>query len=294
MPLLLFGKNGQVGFELRRTLAPLDRVVALDVPEVDFTSPDSIRGCVHETRPSIIVNAAAYTAVDRAESESDRAYQINAIAPGILAEEARRIGALLIHFSSDYVHPGTKNTPSLEDDAAGPLSAYGKSKLAGDIAIQQSGCAHYIFRPCWVYGARAGNFMLTMMRLAREREELRVVRDQVGAPTWSRLIAEATALVLKQTSSAEAARPYQGVYHLCASGSTSWHGFAKAIIHRMPADAKKCPAVEPISTCDYPTPARRPAYSVMSCAKLQRAFGLSLPHWEETLDLVLEDFKLNY
>jgi dTDP-4-dehydrorhamnose reductase len=286
--ILLFGKIGQVGWELRRTLAPLGPLVCVDFPEVDLTKPESIRKWIQDASPGIIVNAAAYTAVDKAESEPALATKINGDAPGIMAEEAKRRGALLIHYSTDYVFDGAKAVPYVEDDPPNPLSAYGRSKLAGDQAIQRSGCRHLIFRLCWVYGARGGNFMLTMMRLARERETLRVVADQVGCPTPSRLIAEATALALLQARDADFAARASGVYHLCCAGHASWHEFARAIMDQMPASERKCRVVEAITTPDYPTPAKRPAYSVMSCAKLQRTFGLTLPDWHDALRLVLE------
>jgi dTDP-4-dehydrorhamnose reductase len=286
--ILLFGKVGQVGWELRRTLAPLGTLACVDFPEVDFTRPDSIRHWIGEVAPDIIVNAAAYTAVDKSESESALADRINSEAPGIMAEEARRRGALLVHYSTDYVFDGAKTEPYVEEDPPGPLGAYGRSKLAGDIAIQQVGGRHLIFRLCWVYGARGSNFMLTMMRLARERETLRVVRDQIGCPTPSRLIAEATALAIQQACSPGPASGADGVYHLCCAGQTSWHGFASAIIDQMPAAGRKCRAVEAIAAAEYPTAARRPAYSVLSCAKLRRTFGLALPSWADALRLVLD------
>jgi len=286
--ILLFGKIGQVGWELRRTLAPLGRLVCVDYPEVDFTQPDSIRTWIREAAPDIVVNAAAYTAVDKAEAESALALKINGEAPGVMAGEAKKLGSLLVHYSTDYVFDGTKTAPYVETDAPNPLGAYGRTKLAGDQAIQAVGCAHLIFRLCWVYGARGNNFLLTMQRLAREREKLRVVRDQIGCPTWSRMIAETTAFALQQARTAEKARALSGVYHLCASGQTSWHGFASAIIDLMPAEEKKCREVEAIASAEYPTPTRRPAYSVMSTAKLERVFGLQLPDWHDSLRLVLE------
>src|SRR5262249_14623644 len=233
-------------------------------------------------------NAAAYTAVDKAETDAERCQLINGIAPGILAEEAKKSNALLVHYSTDYIFDGSKPTPYVEDDVPNPLGAYGRSKLAADRAIQQIGVPHLIFRLCWVYGARGQNFMLTMMRLAREREKLRVVQDQVGSPTWSRMIAETTALALKQVLRSPEASSLTGVYHLAASGQTSWHGFAKAIIDLMPAEGKKCAVVEPITTAEYPLPAKRPAFSVLSCEKLQRTFGLRLPDWHESLKQVVE------
>jgi dTDP-4-dehydrorhamnose reductase len=286
--ILLFGKVGQVGWELRRTLAPLGPLACVDYPEVDFTSPDSIRRWIRETSPDIIVNAAAYTAVDKAESEPALAMQINGEAPGIMAEEARQRGALLVHYSTDYVFDGAKTTPYVEEDAPNPLGVYGRSKLAGDTAIQQVGGRHLIFRLCWVYGPRGNNFMLTMMRLAREREKLRVVRDQIGCPTTSRLIAETTALALQRLRAPGPAAAGLGVYHLCCAGQTSWHGFASAIVEQMPAAEKKCREVEAIGAAEYPTPTRRPAWSVMSCERLRRTFGLVLPDWRDALRLVLE------
>ncbi len=286
--ILLIGKIGHVGWELRRTLAPLGRVVAIDYPEIDLTEGTSIRKWIAEVAPSVIINAAAYTAVDQAESEEERATKLNGLAPGILAEEAKKKGALLVHYSTDYVYDGTKNEPYTEEDRPNPLSAYGRSKLAGDQAIQAVDGPYLIFRLCWVYGARGRNFMLTMMRLARERETLRVVSDQRGSPTWCRMIAEATSLALKQVLLAPDPQSYRGIYHLCASGSTSWHKFAEAIVGGMPAEGKRCRQVQAITTAEYVVPARRPACAVLSSAKLERMFGLRLPPWEESLELVLE------
>jgi len=286
--ILLIGKIGQVGWELRRTLAPMAHITCVDFPDIDLTSGDSIRRWVRETRPKIVINAAAYTAVDKAESEPDKAMRINGVAPGILAEEAMKLGALLVHYSTDYVFDGARTEPYVETDAPNPLGTYGRTKLAGDEAVRAIGDAHLIFRLCWVYGGRGQNFMLTMMRLAREREKLRVVSDQVGCPTWSRMIAETTTLALKQAIAADDLGSFTGTYHLAASGVTSWHGFADAIIRLMPAQGKKCLAVEAICTAEYPTPTKRPAYSVLGCGKLERVFGLRLPHWEESLKQVLE------
>jgi len=286
--ILLFGKVGQVGWELRRTLAPLADIVCVDYPDVDFTAPDSIRRHLDAAAPDIIVNAAAYTAVDKAETETALATKINADAPGVMAGEAARRGALLVHYSTDYVFDGTKTTPYVEDDPANPLGAYARTKHAGDEAIRRSGCDHLIFRLCWVYGARGSNFLLTMQRLAREREKLRVVADQVGCPTWSRLIAGTTALALRQIQTAADARAVSGTYHLCATGQTSWHGFARAIVDLLPAETRKCREVEAITSAEYPTPTKRPAYSVMSTAKLERVFGLRLPDWHDSLRQVVE------
>lgn len=286
--ILIIGKIGQVGWELRRTLAALGKVVAVDFPDIDLTSPDSITKWVRDTRPQVILNAAAYTAVDKAETDFDRCNRINGVAPGILAEEAKHASALLVHYSTDYVYDGSKTTAYTESDLPNPLGAYGRSKLAGDNAITQVDGNHMIFRLCWVYGARGQNFMLTMMRLAREREQLRIVRDQFGCPTWSRLIAETTTLALRQALLAKDPAAFKGLYHLAASGQTTWHGFADAIIRFMPAEGKKCKSVEGITTAEYPLPAKRPAYSVLSCEKLKTTFGLQLPDWEESLRQVVE------
>jgi dTDP-4-dehydrorhamnose reductase len=286
--ILLIGKIGQVGWELRRTLAPMGQVACGDYPEIDLTSGDSIRRWVRESRPNIVINAAAYTAVDKAESDPDKAMQINGVAPGILAEEAKKTGALLVHYSTDYIFDGTKTKPYEETDSPNPLGAYGRSKLAGDEAVRAIGGAYLIFRLCWVYGARGQNFMLTMMRLARDREKLRVVADQTGCPTWSRMIAQTTTLALKQAVVVGDWGALSGTYHLASSGMTSWQGFAQAIINLMPAEGKKCSVVEAISTPEYPTPAKRPPYSVLGCGKLERVFGLRLPHWEDSLRQVME------
>jgi dTDP-4-dehydrorhamnose reductase len=286
--ILIIGKIGQVGWELRRTAAPLGRIVTVDYPDIDLTDGGSIRKWVRDTRPQVIINAAAYTAVDKAENEPDRCQQINGIAPGILAEEAKTARALLIHYSTDYVFDGTKRSPYLEDDSPNPLGTYGRSKLAGDRAVQEVNGAHLIFRLCWVYGGRGQNFLLTVTRLAREREKLRIVADQVGCPTWARLIAETTALSLQRVLPCNDPERFNGIYNLASAGHISWHGFAKAIVDRMPAEIRKCKTVEAISTADYPLPAKRPAYSVLSCEKLERTFGLALPDWQESLEQVLE------
>ena len=236
----------------------------------------------------MVVNAAAYTAVDKAETETELCRQVNAVAPGVLAEEAKKLGALMVHYSTDYIFDGAKTSPYVETDAPNPLGAYGRSKLEGDQAVKASGADHLIFRLCWVYGARGQNFMLTMQRLAREREKLRVVGDQFGCPTWSRMIAETTALALKQVLAGADRSAYNGEYHLAAGGQTNWHEFASRIIELMPEAERKCRAVEKITTAEYPTPAKRPAYSVLDCGKLQKTFGLRLPNWEASLRQVLD------
>lgn len=277
-----------MGWELRRCLSPLAEIVAVDYPELDLTRGESIRQWVREVRPQVIINAAAYTAVDRAEDEPELALAVNGTAPGVLAEEARRLDAWLVHYSSDYVYDGSKREPYVETDPAAPLGAYGRSKLAGDQAVQAAGVRHLIFRLCWVYGLRGNNFLLTMQRLAREREALRVVGDQWGCPTWSRLVAEATTVTLGRTLRTSDPEGVVGLYHLATSGQASWHSFAQGIIDRTPSLAGKGVRVEPITTAEYSAAARRPAWSVLSCEKLERTFGLRLPDWEATLDLALE------
>jgi len=288
MKILLLGKNGQVGWELRRTLAPLAEVTAVDYPEINFADTPALRRLVAGTRPAVVVNAAAYTAVDKAETEPELCRQINAVAPGVLAEEAKKAGALMVHYSTDYIFDGTQTSPYVEVDAPNPLGAYGRSKLEGDRAVKASGVDHLIFRLCWVYGARGQNFMLTMQRLARERETLRVVGDQFGCPTWSRMIAETTVLALKQALVGADRSACNGEYHLAAGGQANWHEFASRIIELMPEAERKCHAVERITTAEYPTPAKRPAYSVLDCGKLQKTFGLRLPDWEASLRQVLD------
>jgi len=269
--ILLTGGSGQVGWELRKTLAPLGEVAAPGRADLDLRDPARIREAVRASNPDAIVNAAAYTAVDKAESEREAAFAMNATAPGVLAEEAKRNGALLVHYSTDYVFDGAKPTPYVEEDEPNPLNVYGASKLAGERAIAASGCRHLILRTSWVYGPRGSNFLLTMLRLARERPELRVVDDQVGAPTSSLAIARATAQVLRPGA--------HGLYHLSAAGQTSWCGFARAILAR----AGLATPVRAIRTEDYPTPARRPRNSRLNCARLRADFGLALAPWEEQL-----------
>ncbi|OMW53771.1 dTDP-4-dehydrorhamnose reductase [Burkholderia pseudomallei] len=287
--ILVTGVNGQVGFELARTLQGLGTVVALDRGALDLADPDRIRAVMREIRPTLIVNPAAYTAVDKAERERDLAIAINGVAPGVLAEEAKRLGAPLIHYSTDYVFDGMKDGEYTETDPTCPQNVYGESKLAGEVAIAASGAAHLIFRTSWVYGARGRNFMLTMLRLGNERSELKVVSDQIGAPTWSNTIATLTSHVVAQANSVQDVTQWwserSGVYHLSASGATSWHGFASAIFELAGGETR--PIVLPISTAEYPVPATRPANSRMSGDKLQEVFGLRAPDWKEALGLCL-------
>jgi dTDP-4-dehydrorhamnose reductase len=279
--ILLIGKNGQVGWELQRTLATLGQVHALAYPEIDLASKDSLKNVLRALHPDIIVNAAAYTAVDQAEHDQERALAINATAPALMAEAARSTGALLVHYSTDYVYNGSGSTPFTEDMPGGPLNYYGHSKLLGDQAIQASGCRHLILRTSWAYGLRGRNFLLTMLRLAQEREELQVVDDQVGAPTWSRMIAEATAQAIARP------HPVEGLYHCTSRGETSWHGFTAAILESTHARRTREPRLIGIPSSAYPTAAQRPGNSRLSCAKLAADAGISLPHWQEALALCL-------
>ncbi|MGY6156171.1 dTDP-4-dehydrorhamnose reductase [Paraburkholderia graminis] len=286
--ILITGVNGQVGFELVRTLQGLGRIVALDRSGLNLADFTQVRSTVRELKPSVIVNPAAYTAVDKAEADVDAAMRLNAEAPGVLAAEAARCGAVLVHYSTDYVFDGSKSAAYVEADVTNPQNVYGKSKLAGEQAIVESACAHLIFRTSWVYGARGNNFLLTMLKLGAERPELRVVADQIGAPTWSNTIATSTSHIIAQGLAANDLgwwRERSGVYHLTAAGETSWHGFAKSILDIAMGD--NAPNVVPIGTSDYPVPAKRPANSRMSQSKLTETFGLALPDWQDALCLCM-------
>jgi dTDP-4-dehydrorhamnose reductase len=308
--ILLIGKNGQVGHDLRQLLPAYSELTAVDRQQLDLAAPDAIRRTVQEIRPQIIINAAAYTAVDQAEQDEPSARAINSIAPGILAEQAKQIGAALIHYSTDYVFDGTKTTPYEENDLTNPLGAYGRTKLAGEQAIRDSGAAHLIFRTAWVYSTRGKNFLLTILRLATQREELRIVKDQIGAPTSSHELAEATAKVVSQLSAMKNASMEEnladlgGTYHMTAGGATNWSAFAMAILDRASGSVEgKKPAwlltalngaplvtrrVAAITTAEYPTPARRPPYSVLSNERLEKTFGIRLPDWNTQLRRVFE------
>jgi dTDP-4-dehydrorhamnose reductase len=287
--ILVTGADGQVGRALLASFAESAEVIGCNRASLDLANADQIRDKVRETAPDIIVNAGAYTAVDRAESERDLAFAINGRAPGILAEEAQRASALLIHYSTDYVFNGTKQGPWVEDDATAPLSVYGASKLAGEEAIRSVGGRHLIFRTSWVYAPEGKNFVLTMLRLGRERDSLNVVDDQVGAPTTAAELARATHTIAggildKRFGTAS----WSGVYHMTCSGSVSWCGFARAIFERANVLLDgKAPKVNPIATSDYPTPAKRPQNSVLSNDKLQRTFNVRLAPWQSALDEVL-------
>ena len=290
---LVTGAAGQLGYELVRELAPLGRVVAPERAALDLADADGLRRFVRECRPSVILNAGAYTAVDRAESDREVCEAVNAEAPGVLGEEARALGAAVVHFSTDYVFDGRKRLPYVETDATGPLSVYGATKLRGEQALAASGAAHLVFRTSWVYALRGRNFLLTMLGLARARTELRVVNDQCGAPTWARMVAGGTcqalrALLERERWRAGAVRDAQGVYHISAAGVTSWHGFAEALLAQDPRrEEQRCERVVPITTSEYPTPASRPAYSALDCSKLRETFGVRLPDWREQLSLAL-------
>ena len=303
--ILLTGKKGQVGAELSTTLQRLGRLSAYDRDALDLTRPAQIREAIDQTRPHVIVNAAAYTAVDQAEKEPMLARIINSDAPAVLAEEATKCGALLVHYSTDYVFDGSKNSPYREEDSPNPNNVYGQSKLAGEQAIRQSGAAHLILRTAWVYGTRGRNFLLTILRLATEREELRIVSDQFGAPTWSRAIAAATAAALDKVLRSSRGRDWRmcGTYHLTAAGVATWHDFAVRIVeeakqispdkewfaHATGGRPLVTSRIAPISTADYPLPARRPAYSVLSNRRLEETFGVRLPEWQQQLHAAFVD-----
>ena len=277
--VLLFGRAGQVGGEVVRLIEGRADVVAPAETQPDFRDADALRSAVRAARPTVIINAAAYTAVDRAEAEPDVAHAVNAAAPGVLAEEAARLGALFIHYSTDYVFDGTKDAPYVETDISAPLGAYGRSKLEGERRVLAAGGGCVILRTSWVYGPRGNNFLLTMLRLFAERDEVRVVDDQVGAPTTARYLAEATLAVMDAAPGAERC----GLYHCTAGGQTSWCGFARRILELDRRPEKRCARVVPIATSAYPTPARRPAWSVLDSSRFSVAFGFRQRGWEELL-----------
>jgi dTDP-4-dehydrorhamnose reductase len=293
MKILLLGKNGQVGWELQRSLAPLGDIVACDFDSpppsrADFAQPESLVALVRSVRPEVIVNAAAHTAVDRAEAEPELARALNATAPGVLAREAAAQGALLVHYSTDYVFDGSGSTARDEAAPTSPLSVYGRTKLEGEQLIAGSGCRHLILRTSWVYSARGGNFARTMLRLAAERDDLRVIDDQIGAPTGADLLADVTAHAVRAV---EADPTRGGLHHCAASGETSWHGYARFVIEwaRARGHAMRVApdAVRPVATRDYPTPAARPLNSRLDTRRLQHTFGMVLPHWKLGVERML-------
>lgn len=291
--ILLTGKNGQVGWKLQRTLATLSEVVALDRRHLDLRYPDSIRHTIRELKPSVVVNAAAYTAVDKAEAERDEVMAINGVAPGIMAEEIRALKGLLIHYSTDYVFDGTKAGAYTEEDEPRPLNAYGESKLAGERAIQQIGGRYLILRTSWVYGARGSNFLLTILWQASEKNEPRIVNDQIGAPTWCRVIAEVTGQILVKLgcSDDDTGKGQYGVYHVTCSGSTSWFGFATEVLQRHGNNCDRPVRVVFIASGDYTLAARRPRNSRLDNTKLLTRFRLKLPEWRYCAGLCLDDLK---
>lgn len=295
MTLLVFGGNGQVGQELLRALAPLGPVVATtrsgkladgsNCEVADFDAPESLLGLLDRLRPSVVINAAAYTAVDKAEQESEAAFRANALAPGVIAQWCAAHGVPMVHYSTDYVFNGQGTAPYIENEATAPLGVYGSSKRDGEDAVRAAGGRHLIFRTAWVYASHGGNFLRTMLRVGAERDELRVVADQVGTPTPAALIADVTAQALQHSGQ------LSGTWHLTASGQTSWHGFAEAIFAEAVAMGvlAKAPSVQPISSAEYPTPAKRPAWSVLDNSKLQHDFGIELPAWQAGLHQVMSE-----
>jgi dTDP-4-dehydrorhamnose reductase len=299
--ILLTGKNGQIGSDLLKCLPSLGKVVAPDRTELDLRNAGGLRRAVREIQPQLIINTAAYTDVDRAETDRETAFAVNGEAPGILAREGKKFGAAIVHFSTDYVFDGSKKSPYLETDLPNPVNVYGQSKLAGELTVQGSGAPYLILRTAWVYSRRGRNFALTILRLSTEKEELRVVCDQIGAPTLSREVAAGTVRILQQIGNhglaADSFSRFSGIYHITAGGETSWFEFAKAILHESSEIPQEAPwitaatggrprlarRVTPISTGQYPTPARRPAYSVLSNVRLREAFGFQLPAWRTQL-----------
>jgi len=280
--ILLLGAGGQLGMQLARRLAAEVELIAVTRAELDFTDATALRAAIQQANPQIVINAAAYTAVDKAESEPEAARLVNAIAPGVIAEELARTNSWLIHYSTDYVFDGSGTRPWMETDPTGPLSVYGQTKLDGELAIAAAGCRHVTLRTSWVYAAEGRNFLHTMLRLGRERDLLKIVDDQIGAPTSAEAITEATQIVLRQLAASGDDAGASGVYHLACAGETSWCGFARAIFSEF-AGKQKAPEVVPIPTEAYPTPARRPRNSRLNCTKFTAQFGFRMPHWEDAL-----------
>jgi dTDP-4-dehydrorhamnose reductase len=293
MKILLTGTTGQVGWELARTLLPVGDVIAVDRSQADLADLNSLRAIIQHHKPDVIVNPAAYTAVDKAETEQELAFLINAEAPGVMADEAKKIGALLVHYSTDYVFDGTKSTPYTEDDATNPINVYGRSKLAGEQSIQSVAGDYLILRTSWVYASRGNNFLKTILRLAADREELKIVADQIGSPTWARLIAETTAHIVRQALLERRANRFNSdIYHLTSTGDTSWHGFAQQIVDSVREQGKvalKNKSIYPIPTTDYPLPAIRPTNSRLSTHRLEQQFGLTMPSWDNALRLCMQE-----
>lgn len=288
MNILLTGASGQVGYELQRSLQGLGKVVAPGRTELDLADPDQVRCAVRRINPGLIINAAAYTAVERAESDPALAFRVNAEAPGLLAAQAQALGAPIVHYSTDYVFDGSKGAPWREDDVPAPLNAYGRSKLAGERAVAESGAQHLVLRTSWVYGLRGHNFLRTMLERGRQDRRLRVVDDQFSAPTWSRTIAELTSLLLVRAQAPGWWQAHSGIYHLSCEGQTSWHGFAQAIMAEAAIDCE----VEPIGSAEYPSAVRRPSHSALCCDKL-KSMSISIPTWQDALRLCMQDRKMD-
>ena len=288
--ILLIGRSGQLGWELQRCLAPLGEVVTYDYPEIDLAKPASLPALMRGVNPQVIVNAAAYTNVDKAESEAELARQINAVSPGVLAEEARRLGAAFIHYSTDYVFDGCKGAPYTESDALHPLNVYGQTKLEGEQAVQAAGGAYLILRTSWVYSLRQGGFVTKVLQWAREQETLRIVDDQISSPTWARMLAEATALIIAQGQNDPVGYLTEkaGLYHLAGSGACSRYEWAQAILELDPKKSEqKVRQLLPAKSSEFPTPAERPLVSVLECGKFEQVFGLRLPEWRGALKLAI-------
>lgn len=291
--ILITGKNGQVGWELQRSLQSLGNVIAVNRERMDLSDSENVTSVIREIKPDIIVNAAAYTAVDKAEEDQELAYQINAFSPGVMAEEAKKIDALLIHYSTDYVFNGEKDSPYNETDTPDPINVYGASKLAGEEAIKESGCQYLILRTSWVFSSRGHNFLLSMLKFAREREQLRIVADQVGTPTSASFIASATSLIICKIRTRAQNEFSSGIYNLVSTGKTSWHGFATSIIKMaseiLPDIKILTKEITAIQTTDYPLPAKRPMNSVLSVKNIEKEFGIYPPDWHKQMKLCLEE-----
>lgn len=290
MDILLFGKNGQLGSELRRSLLPLGKVHALDKEDLDLTNPESVTAVINNLRPTVIVNASAYTAVDQAENEAELAFQINARAPEVMAQSAREIGAALIHFSTDYVFDGTKNSIYHEDDQPNPINTYGQGKLEGEQRIIQTQAVALIFRTSWVYSLNGDSFVTKTLSWARQHETLRIVDDQVGSPTWARQLAETTSALLARagTNPLNYISERQGLYHLAGKGAVSRLEFSRTVLALDPRrEEQRCRELLPAKTADFPTPARRPLFTALDCTRFESTFGLLIPDWQDILQLAL-------
>ena len=295
MNILLFGKNGQVGWELNRSLQMIGDVTAVGRKEADFSNPQNIRRVVRKIRPEIMVNAAAYTAVDKAEEDEERAEMVNGVVPGVLAEEARKLNALLVHYSTDYVFDGANHAPYKEQDITAPLNTYGRTKLKGEIGIKTAGCDYLIFRTSWVYSSRGGNFLRKLLSLLRERDQVAVVSDQTGSPTSARVIAEATLLCLRRACVQRNDRDFSSnLYHLAASGYTSWYGYACEILRlarECSNESFKSASIKKVTSKEYPTRAKRPLSSCLSTEKLSKDYDIRLPNWKKSLELCIEEIS---